>query len=236
MGSSLSDPGQETGAGATPGRFISIEGPDGAGKTTQIRFICSHLAACGISCVATREPGGTPMGEAIRELLLGRVDLAATPRSQLLLVFAARNQHLEEYILPTLASGKWMVCDRFTDATYAYQGGAGDVGFDAVASMENWVQGEFRPDLTLLLDIPVELGLARVSERGDATDRFEAMEVAARRRIRESYLRLAREHPERIVVVDASARLDEVSARIAQVLNSWFELAQHPTDGGAGDR
>jgi dTMP kinase len=211
-----------------PGRFISIEGTDGAGKTTQIGFIAEYLRTRAIPFVQTREPGGTALGEAIRELLLGRDDLAASARSQLLLVFAARNQHLEELVRPALARGDWVVCDRFTEATYAYQGGAGGIGFPAISTIENWVQGSLRPDLTLLLDLPVEDGLARVRQRGQSRDRFDTLEVAARHRIREAYLRLADDHPERIVLVDARPAMEEVSAQISRILTSRFGLSRDP--------
>ncbi|KAA3633222.1 MAG: dTMP kinase [Proteobacteria bacterium] len=202
------------------GRFITVEGTDGAGKTTQIEFVRDYLTSLGISCVLTREPGGTAIGEAIRELLLRRSDLHVTSRAQLLLVFAARAQHIEEIIAPSLARGDWVVCDRFTDATYAYQGGAGNLGFDAVAAVENWVQGTFRPDLTLLFDVPVETGFARVCRRGADGDRFEILGIEQKNRIRNAYLQLAERHPDRIVVIDAIPDIETVSSHVARVLDA----------------
>lgn len=207
----------------TRGRFITVEGTDGAGKSTQSRHIVGYLERRGIACLHTREPGGTPMGEAIRDLLLGRGELAATPSTELLLVFAARAQHIAERIEPALAAGTWVLCDRFTDATYAYQGGAGGLGFDAVSAIETWVQGDFRPDLTLLFDLAVDEASARSDQRGEAADRFEAMQRPARERVRDAYLALARQHPGRIHRVDAGADVDTVRRAVEAVLDQALD-------------
>lgn len=209
------------------GRFITIEGTDGAGKSTQLGFIRHYLESRGIDCVVTREPGGTGVGEAIRELLLDHVDLHITPRTQLLLVFAARMQHIDEVIEPALARGEWVLCDRFTDATYAYQGSTPEVGFAAVEVIEDWVQGTLQPDLTLLFDVEVEIGIARTRSRGVERDRFEGLDCGVKQRIREAYLQLASAHPQRIVVVDGSRAVEQVNAEVAAVLSAriarWAE-------------
>ncbi len=201
------------------GRFITIEGTDGAGKSTQGRFIESYLRRHGIDCLHTREPGGTPMGEAIRSLLLDKTRLEATPATELLLVFAARAQHIAEVIEPALARGTYVLCDRFTDATYAYQGAAGGLGFDAVSRIEEWVQGDLRPDVTLLFDVPVDVGLERTRERGIVADRFEAMARANKEKVRDAYLQLAAAHTHRIRVIDATAPVESVNERVRDVLS-----------------
>jgi dTMP kinase len=218
------------------GKFITVEGTDGAGKSTQIRHLEEFLRDRDVDCLVTREPGGTGMGEAIRELLLARGDLQATAATQLLLVFASRSQHLTEVIRPALARGEFVICDRFTDATYAYQGMAGGLGFDAVATIEQWVQGDLRPDLTLLFDVPLEVGLSRASGRGDSEDRFERMNIEskklirkarmnleAKKLIRKAYLELARLHPDRIEVVDASGGLEDVKSAMLDVVARRME-------------
>jgi dTMP kinase len=205
------------------GRFITIEGTDGAGKTTQIAGIRQFLESEGIECVVTREPGGTPMGEAIRNLLLERSQLGATPATELLLVFAARAQHLAEVIEPALDRGAWVICDRFTDATYAYQGGGGGLSFDAISRIEDWVQGSLRPDLTLLFDVTVEVGLQRSRASGGGADRFERMDLAAKERIRSTYLELTKRFPERIQVVDANSSPETVSQQVRDILRSCLK-------------
>lgn len=204
------------------GKFITIEGTDGAGKSTQRSIIVEHLESVGIPCIATREPGGTALGESIRQLLLDRGDLDITPAAQLLLVFAARAQHLAQVIEPALARGEWVVCDRFTDATYAYQGAGGGLGFDAVATIEQWVQGTLRPDLTLLVDVPVEVGAARSRERGGDGDRFERLDRDSKERIRRAYLELARMYPDRIRTVDGSQDVETVRGRVVAIIDRWI--------------
>ncbi|MFZ4698511.1 MAG: dTMP kinase [Candidatus Methylumidiphilus sp.] len=202
------------------GCFITLEGGEGMGKTTNLAFIREFLEQMGKHVVVTREPGGTPVGEKIRALFLSDGDIA--PETELLLVFAARNQHLRDVIEPALESGDWMVCDRFTDASYAYQGGGRRVGFDAIFKLEEMVQKGRKPDLTLLFDAPVEVGMARAKNRG-GSDRMETETLAFHERVRIAYLQLAGQFPQRIKIVDASRPLDEVQAGIAQHLTRLCE-------------
>ena len=202
------------------GKFITIEGTEGVGKTTNVAFICQWLEQNNIDFVATREPGGTPFAESIRELLLSNRDEEVDENSELLLMFAARAQHIARLIEPALASGKWVLCDRFTDATYAYQGGGRGIELNKIAQLENLVQGDLRPDLTLILDIPVVQGLARASARSEP-DRFEQEQQMFFENVRDMYLSLALQTPERYRVIDASQSLAEVSDAIARVLNDF---------------
>ncbi|MEH6469331.1 MAG: dTMP kinase [Porticoccus sp.] len=199
------------------GQFITIEGVEGVGKTTNIDFIRQWLVQRNISHVATREPGGTPLAESIRELLLSPRDETVDENTELLMMFAARAQHLAEVIIPALERGQWVLCDRFTDATYAYQGGGRGVSMDKIAQLETLVQGELRPDLTLVLDIPVGIGLARAKNRS-APDRFEQEKIAFFERVRECYLARVKAEPHRYQVIDASQSLDRVQADIGAVL------------------
>lgn len=201
------------------GRFLTIEGTDGAGKSTQIECLKSILDEAGINYLVTREPGGSALGERLRDVLLNQDELNISPRAQLLIVFAARAQHLEEVIVPALEAGTWVVCDRFTDASYAYQGGAGGISFDAIEVIEDWVQQGLRPDLTLLLDVPVETGQARISNRGEPGDRFEQQNLDFKNKIRQAYLDLADLHSDRIRVIDASLEIETVSEQIRNVMN-----------------
>ena len=193
-------------------RFITLEGGEGVGKTTNLDFIEHYLRSRGIDVLRTREPGGTPMGEGVRDLLLqsGTMDRWA----ELLLVFAARAQHISEVIRPALAAGQWVLSDRFTDASHAYQGGGRGLDPAVIEQLETWVQQGLQPDLTLLLDAPVELGMARARRRGQ-TDRFEAERLDFFKNVRAAYLARAERFPERIRRVDASGSLAEVQARIA---------------------
>jgi len=207
------------------GRFLTIEGIEGVGKTTQIVRLSKILSDRGIAHVVTREPGGTPLAEKIRDLVLGsREPLPDT--AELLLMFAARAVHLQNLIEPNLAAGRWVLCDRFTDATYAYQGAGRGLRDDQIHPLELLVQRARRPDLTLLLDVPVAVGLARSAQRdaGKARDRFEAERAEFFERVRAEYLRRARAEPQRIAVIDATSSVDEVSARIRGVLQakSWI--------------
>jgi dTMP kinase len=199
------------------GRFITLEGGEGAGKSTLVALARQALESLGREVVVTREPGGTELGEAIRAIVLERRAQDMGADTELLLMFAARAQHLQEIIRPALASGRWVVCDRFTDATYAYQGAGRGVDAARIAVLENWTQGGLRPDLTLLLDVPVEVGLARASHRG-APDRFESEQRAFFERVRSAYLERARREPARFRVIDASEPLDRVSAVLRDVL------------------
>ena len=191
------------------GRFISVEGVEGAGKSTNIALLVERLQSAGLQVVRTREPGGTPFAEAVRELLLAPRSEPVDATAELLLMFAARAQHLNSLIKPALAQGKWVVCDRFTDATYAYQGGGRELGFAAVAVLEKLVQGEFRPHHTLFLDVPTRQGMARVASRG-TPDRFEQEREAFFERVRNSYLQLIAADPDRFILIDASQSLDLV--------------------------
>lgn len=205
------------------GRFITLEGIEGAGKSTVARFVRDSLAARGITVRATREPGGTPLAERVRELVLGRQGEAITPVSETLLMFAGRGIHLENLIRPALERGEWVVCDRFTDATRAYQGAGRGVSEAMIESLANAVQRGLQPDCTLLLDLPVTLGLERVQKRSgtsEPTDRFEEEPARFFERVRERYLALARAEPHRIRIIDASLSLQEVEAQVAAVLES----------------
>lgn len=199
------------------GLLITVEGGEGVGKTTNIAFIADQLRANGIALVQTREPGGTPLAEQIRGVLLEARAEPVAPMAELLLVFAARAQHLAQLVLPALQAGKWVLCDRFTDATYAYQGGGRQLDQTVIAELEQLVQGAFRPDITLLLDLPVSEGLARAGARGEL-DRFEQEQLAFFERVRGVYLERARRFPRQYRVVDASGSLDQVQANIAQIL------------------
>ena len=200
------------------GRFITLEGSEGVGKTSNLAFMEQHLRAAGRDVVVTREPGGTPVGEQIRTLLLDPANQAMVSDCELLLMFAARAQHLQEVILPAVTRGAWVLCDRFTDATYAYQGGGRGIDAARIAELESWVQGGLRPDLTLLLDLSVEIGLARAGERG-APDRFEQEQRAFFERVRQSYLDQAAAQPGRYRVIDAGQPLEVVQAGIAVALD-----------------
>ena len=203
------------------GKFITLEGSEGAGKTTAIEEIRNWAKSCRIELVVTREPGGTPTAEKIRELLLDKNNKDILPDTELLLMFAARAQHLNELILPAIAQGKWVICDRFTDATYAYQGGGRNIDMQRITQLENWVQGELRPDLTLLLDLPVELGLSRAGNRSEP-DRFELEKISFFERVRQVYLDRANSFPQQYRVIDASKTIEDVQAQIRQSLNEYL--------------
>ena len=199
------------------GTFITVEGIEGVGKTTNIGFVQQRLAAAGHDVLLTREPGGTPLAEAIRGLLLDPRYTGMDPMCELQLMFAARAEHLARVIRPALEQGQWVLCDRFTDATYAYQGGGRGIDTASIARLEQLVQGDFRPDLTLLLDVPVEVGLARASDRSDP-DRFEQEQVAFFERVRQAYLERAAAEPQRYRVIDAAQPLENVQQQLMAVL------------------
>ena len=199
------------------GKVITVEGIEGVGKTTNIDFIHQQLQAAGRDVVLTREPGGTPLGEAIRGLLLDPAYTGMDSTCELQLMFAARAEHLAKVIWPALEQGQWVLCDRFTDATYAYQGGGRGIDTGVIARLEQLVQGDFRPDLTLLLDVPVEIGLARASKRG-TLDRFEQEKVEFFERVRAAYLEMAEHSPERYRIIDASEPLELVQRKLAAIL------------------
>ena len=204
------------------GRFVTVDGGEGAGKTTQKGFMREYLERRGCRVVVTREPGGTSLGEEIRALLLGHRDGGMTLAAETLLMFAARAEHLERVIRPALAAGYWVLCDRFTDATYAYQGGGRGLPLERIAVLEEWVQGTLRPDLTLLLDLPVATGLARAGKRGMA-DRFEREDVDFFEWVRAMYLERAAHEPDRYRVVDASQSVKAVRAEVETMLAEWLE-------------
>ncbi|HWV15459.1 MAG TPA: dTMP kinase [Cellvibrio sp.] len=199
------------------GKFLTIEGTEGVGKSTNLAFVRDWLAAQGIEVVVSREPGGTPLAEEIRSLLLAKRAEAVDETAELLLVFAARAQHLQQLIEPALARGAWVLCDRFTDATYAYQGGGRGLSVSTIAQLETLVQGDLRPDLTFILDIEVELGLNRARQRGEL-DRFESEAIEFFERVRGAYGQRARARPDNYAVIDAGQELHLVQADIRQVL------------------
>lgn len=204
------------------GRFITFEGSEGVGKSTQIQVAAEHLKTAGIEVVLTREPGGTPMAETIRGVLLAPRDEPVHETTELLLMFAARAQHLSARIMPALAAGKWVLCDRFTDATFAYQGGGRGVSPDRIAQLETLVQGSFRPDHVVLLDAPVDIGMARARHRGEL-DRFETETIGFFQRIRQTYLERAQSDRDRYHVLDASVSMEEVSRAVAALMGRLIQ-------------
>lgn len=199
------------------GRFVTLEGIEGVGKSTQCAVVAEELRALGHPVVLTREPGGTALGEGIRALLLDKSLPPMGAMAELLLIFAARAEHLEKVIRPALAAGQWVVCDRFTDATYAYQGGGRGLSVSGIECLESLVQGVLRPDLTLLLDAPVDVALGRARSRG-ASDRFESERAEFFGRIRDVYLQRARTDAGRFRIVDATPAVDVVSETLRQIL------------------
>ncbi|MGY2398833.1 dTMP kinase [Pseudomonas sp. SDO5271_S396] len=207
------------------GLFITLEGPEGAGKSTNRDYLAERLRAEGIEVVLTREPGGTPLAERIRELLLAPGEEQMSPDTELLLVFAARAQHLAEVIRPALARGAVVICDRFTDSTYAYQGGGRGLPLARIATLETFVQGELRPDLTLVFDLPVEVGMARASARG-RLDRFELEGQAFFDAVRRAFLERAKADPARYYLLDAAQPLAQVQQAIDSLLPNLLERAR----------
>ncbi|HUK03106.1 MAG TPA: dTMP kinase [Steroidobacteraceae bacterium] len=199
-------------------RFITLEGIEGAGKSTATRFVCDWLTARGVPTLRTREPGGTPLAERVREIVLQPGAEHITPQTETLLMFAARGAHVENLVRPALARGEWVVSDRFTDATRAYQGAGRGVSRELIETLARAVHGDLWPHLTLLLDLPVAAGMARVRERGAAADRFEQEQAAFFERVRAEYLAIAAREPQRMQLIDASAAVAGVQAQIAAVL------------------
>ena len=198
----------------TRGRFITFEGGEGAGKSTQVRRLAERLAGLSVQALTTREPGGSPGAEAVRALLvIGEADRWSAT-AETLLLYAARADHLERAIRPALADGAWVLCDRFADSTRAYQGAAGGANEELIAALEDAVLGDTRPDLTLILDLPAQAGLARAESRGGAEARFESKGVGFHERLRDRFLAIARAEPERCVLIDAAQTPDEVEAAI----------------------
>lgn len=205
------------------GKFITIEGTEGVGKTTNMSFVQQYLQGAGKTVIVTREPGGTDIGEKIREMLLDASNTALVDDAELLLMFAARAQHIHQVIEPALKSGQWVLCDRFTDATYAYQGGGRGIDTDRIAVLESWVQGALRPDLTLLLDIPVKTGLTRASQRSEP-DRFEQERQSFFEKVRQAYLDRANNDTQHYRIIDASQQLENVQEQIIQALKDILAI------------
>ena len=196
---------------AKRGLFITVEGGEGVGKSTNIAFMQQVLEAKGLDVIVTREPGGTPLAEEIREVLIKNREEKVVSETELLLMFAARAQHLYQKILPALEKGQCVISDRFTDATYAYQSGGRGVSAEKVALLETFVQGDTRPDITFLFDAPIEIGMSRAQKRG-SLDRFEEEETSLFNRVRDNYLQRASQEPERFKIIDASQSLEVVQA------------------------
>ena len=203
------------------GKFLTVEGVEGVGKSTNVDFLAAAIKAQGFDVICTREPGGTPMAERIRQMLLEHGEEPLPDIAELLLFFAARSLHISNTIRPALDAGKWVICDRFTDASRAYQGSGRGLDMQRINLLADWVQEDLQPDMTLLLDAPAEIGMQRAEQRG-ATDRLESEQISFYKRIRAGYLALAKAHPERFVVVDAARPLPEVQVSITAALDEIF--------------
>jgi dTMP kinase len=205
--------------GMQRGKFITIDGVEGAGKSTQITFICDYLKAKGVNVILTREPGGTDVGEKIRTLLLSNSTGKMHADTELMLMFAARNEHIQNKIMPALKQGDWVLSDRFTDASYAYQGGGRGLDVERIAQLEQWVLQDFTPDMTLLLDVPVEIGMSRVESRGKK-DRIELEATDFFNRVRQAYIDRSEQFPERIKLIDSSQTVEHTKQQIKVILDS----------------
>ncbi len=203
------------------GLFITVEGGEGAGKSTCLEFIQQLIQEKGVDSIFTREPGGTELGEEVRGILLNKKYLGMAADTELLLMFAARAEHIDKKILPNVNDGKWVISDRFTDATYAYQGAGRGIDPRRVSVIEDWVQGKLRPDMTLLLDLPVAIGMDRASKRGEL-DRFEVEQMSFFERVAEIYRERAKSEPNRFRVIDASKTIPEVQEQIKSVFEEKF--------------
>jgi len=203
------------------GRFITIEGGEGAGKSTAQAYLAERLAERGIAVLQTREPGGTPLAESIRQTLLSTDGEHPVEMAELLLVFAARAQHLAKVIEPALAAGQWVICDRFTDATYAYQGAARGLSAELIAQLETLVQGERRPDAVVVMDLSPEVGMTRARQRGEL-DRFEREKPAFYSQVRNAYLARAQADPDRYQVIDAEQSLESVRQALSKLVEGWL--------------
>jgi dTMP kinase len=197
------------------GRFITLEGIDGAGKSTHLAWMIDFLARHGKETVGTREPGGTPLGEKLRTLVLSEPMHLET---ETLLLFAARKEHLEKLILPALAKGKWVVSDRFTDASYAYQGGGKGLAKEKLLTLESWVQGDFQPDLTIVFDLPTSIACERLAKAGNVADRFERESQAFFERVRQAYLGRAKAEPHRVKVVNSTESLENIQRKLEEII------------------
>ncbi len=203
------------------GKFITVEGSEGVGKSTNVGFLASAIQAQGFEVICTREPGGTPIAERIRQILLEHGEEPLPDIAELLLFFASRSLHISNKIRPALEAGKWVICDRFTDASRAYQGSGRGLDMQRINLLADWVQDDLQPDLTLLLDAPAEIGMQRAQQRGE-TDRLEGEQISFYERVRAGYLALAEAHPERYVVIDAARPLPQVQASIGAALEQIF--------------
>jgi len=203
------------------GKFITVEGSEGVGKSTNVDFLASTIKEQGFEVICTREPGGTPIAERIRQILLEHGEEPLPDIAELLLFFASRSLHISNKIRPALAAGKWVICDRFTDASRAYQGSGRGLDMQRINLLAEWVEDDLQPDMTLLLDAPAEVGMQRAEQRGES-DRLESEQISFYERVRAGYLELAKAHPERYRVVDAARPLQEVQALIGEQLVQMF--------------
>lgn len=207
-----------------PGKFISIEGTEGAGKTTALQYIQAYLEQANMTVTVTREPGGTDIAEEIRRVVLHRVnDEVMQPETELLLMFASRAQHIHAKILPALQKGNWVLCDRYVDASYAYQGGGRGIDMRFIAELDRYIVNQVYPDLTFLLDLPAELGMARTEQRAGGKDRIEREKIDFFNRLRQVYLERAEQDPGRIKMIDASKPIDSVREQISEVLSEFLK-------------
>jgi dTMP kinase len=209
---------------AIRGRFITFEGGEGSGKSTQIKLLADNLARNGVRVLVTREPGGSPGAEIVRHLVLSGVGKILGASGEALLFAAARDDHVHNVIAPALEQGQWVLCDRFTDSTRVYQGKLGNADINLIRAMERVTIGELKPELTIILDVPAEIGLARAAKRRglEAPDRFEAEDINFHRRLREAYRQVAAEEPERCTLVDATADIEAIARRVWGVVGSRF--------------
>lgn len=204
------------------GKLITLEGIEGVGKSSNLRFIATMLENQGIDILVTREPGGTPLAEDLRKILLADYQEKTYPETELLMLYAGRFQHVESLIKPALAQGRWVLCDRFNDATFAYQGAGRQLSLEKIHQLDEWTLGDFAPALTIILDAPVEVALKRI-QRDRQLDRFEKEKCEFFERIRQAYLARAKRHPERYQVVDASCDLDVVQYSITEILKKFIK-------------
>jgi dTMP kinase len=207
------------------GRFITVEGVEGVGKSTNMDFIADRVRAAGFKVLRSREPGGTPMAERIRDMLLQHGDEPLPDLAELLLFFASRTLNIENAIRPALENGTWVLCDRFTDASRAYQGAGRGLNMDRINTLAEWAHGDLNPDLTVLLDAPAEVGMQRAKKRGE-TDRLESEQMSFYTRVRAQYLALAEAEPERFAVIDASQSLALVQDQIGAVIEGLLETSK----------